>query len=71
MMRFAKWSGMEVNAPKCAASAILHGQAAAVFVGRSDDERVIRPRLEGQISMGHGTVPYLSPLDPYKYLGFS
>ncbi len=67
--RFAQWSGMEVNARKCAASAILHGQAAAGLVKRADDERVIKPRLEGKINMGNGPVPYLPPDEPYKYLG--
>ena len=43
--RFAQWSGMEVNARKCAASAILHGQAAAGLVKRADDVKVIKPRL--------------------------
>ncbi len=67
--RFAQWSGMEVNARKCAASAILHGQAAAGLVRHADDEKVIKPRLEGQINMGNGPVPYLPPDEPYKYLG--
>ncbi len=67
--RFAQWSGMEVNARKCAASAILHGQAAAGLVRRADDEKVIKSRLEGQINMGNGPVPYLPPDEPYKYLG--
>ena len=67
--KFAKWSGMEVNARKCAASAILHGQALAGLVGRADDDKVIKPRLNGQISMGNATVPYLPPDQPYKYLG--
>ena len=37
--RFAQWSGMEVNARKCAASAILHGQAAA---GAGSNVRMMR-----------------------------
>ncbi len=67
--RFAQWSGMEVNARKCAASALLHGQAAAGLVRCADDEKAIKYRLEGQINMGNGPVPYLPPDEPYKYLG--
>ena len=67
--RFSKWSGMEVNAKKCAASAILHAQASAGLAKSPDQDAVIRSRLEGHIHLGRGTVPYLPPDKPYKYLG--
>ena len=67
--RFSPWSGMEVNAKKCAATAILHGQASAGLAKRPDEDKLIRARLENQIKMGRGTVPYLPPDQPYRYLG--
>ena len=67
--QFSKWSGMEVNAKKCAASAILHAQASAGLVKCPDEDAAIRPRLEGHIHLGRGTVPYLPPDNPYNYLG--
>ena len=67
--RFSCWSGMEVNARKCAASAILHGHASAGLVKCPDDDKAIRSRLDGQIKIGEGIVPYLPPDQPYKYLG--
>ena len=69
IQRFSTWSGMEVNAKKCAATAILHGQASAGLAKSPDDDKLIRARLDGQIHLGRGTVPYLSPDQPYRYLG--
>lgn len=60
---------MEVNAKKCAASAILHGQADAGLAKGAEEDKVIRSRLEHQIHLGRGTVPYLPPDKLHKYLG--
>ena len=67
--RFSSWSGMEVNAKKCAATAILHGQADAGLAKGPEEDKVIRSRLEYQIHLGRGTVSYLRPDKPYKCLG--
>ena len=64
--RFSHWSGMEVNARKCAASAILHGQASAGLVKSPEADKEIRARIEGQIIIGKGVVPYLPPDQPYR-----
>ena len=39
--RFSNWSGMEVNAKKCAASAILHAQASAGPVKSPDQDAAV------------------------------
>ena len=69
IQRFSKWSGMEVNAKKCAGAAMLHGQASAGLAKTPDDDKLIRARLEGQIHLGRGAVPYLPSDQPYRYFG--
>ena len=67
--RFSNWSGMEVNARKCAASALLHGEASTGLLKSPDEHKVIKRHLVGNIHVGNGTVPYLPPDKPYRYLG--
>ena len=67
--RFSTWSGMEMNAKKSAATAAPHGQASMGLAMRPGADKLRRARLEDQIKMGRGTVPYLPPDQPYRYLG--
>ena len=67
--QFSSWSGMEVNARKCAASALLHGEASTGLLKSPDEDKVIKRRMDGNIRIGTWTVPYLPPEKPYRYLG--
>lgn len=58
-----------MNAHECAASAVLHGQASAGLSKGPEADKEIRARIEDQIVIGNGLMPYPAPDQPYKYLG--
>ena len=65
---FATWAGTPINASKCAATGALFGSMPTQPLTAPN----LKPSLSGKtkaISMGGGTVPFLDPSQPYKYLG--
>jgi ribonuclease HI/exonuclease III len=64
--QYMKWSGMSINAKKCAATCVLHDtqpRAAA------DIPRHIVTYLTSRLNVGGIPIPFLLPTEAYKYLG--
>ena len=55
---------MEVIARECADCVIVHAQAIAGLAKSLDEDATVRPRPEGHIHPGRGTVPYLPLRNP-------
>ena len=66
LQEFGKWAGLEVNIPKCAITAALHGTKAC-SVGT--DMRAITDIVTREVHMDNKTFPPLGQSDPFKYLG--
>ena len=66
---FSNWGGLVVNAGKSAVTGILHQDYARGIVNNPADVARLRNQLEGKITLQGKPVPFLSPNDPYKYLG--
>ena len=68
--RYAEWAGLQVNHAKCAVTGILHKRAwSDRGLNGPTCERTLRAALKDKIKINGSTVPYLSPTEPYKYLG--
>ena len=69
---FNQWAGLDANADKSTATAILHKDYEVGLIPKNSspcDGPRIRNQLEGKILLGGKAVPYLPPDEPYKYLG--
>ena len=69
---FNIWAGLDANADKSIATAILHRNYETGLIPKSSSPcngPRIRNQLEGKITLGGKPVPYLPPDEPYKYLG--
>jgi exonuclease III len=67
---YARWAGTPVNNSKCAATAILHGEAKRRGGIATNPERLTSLLGHGAaLKMGDEPIPYFPPDKTYKYLG--
>jgi ribonuclease HI/exonuclease III len=64
---YMKWSGMSVNAKKCANSCILHASQPAQQNTQVPEH--IQRHLRIHMEDGEDSIPFLEPTAAYKYLG--
>lgn len=69
---YCTWSGLSANASKCCVTGILYGDYAnrkATSTSSPTSVAKLRDMLEGKVTLGGKTIPFLAPDKPYKYLG--
>jgi ribonuclease HI len=66
---FNQWAGLTANASKCSITGILHGDHHRNPTQAPDDVGKLRYQLENQFLIQGKSIPFLSPKEPYKYLG--
>ena len=67
---YAEWAGTPISHPKCAVSAILHGEAHRRGGLATNPERLNSLLGHGAaIKIGALPIPYIPPTETYKYLG--
>ena len=63
--KYLDWSGLKVNASKCAVTGTLHGAQPTT----QHPNTTLRQQLDNKISIHGSALPYLEPNKSYKYLG--
>ena len=64
---YLEWSGLDVNASKCAATGVLWRDADSGLITTPLDATLLQRRLD--LRIGDKTIPFLHPDKPYTYLG--
>lgn len=69
LLAYVEWSGIPLSAAKCVVTGILHRRAMLRLNEAPCDEKYLRDLLTNRYVSGGTAIPYLSPEEPYKYLG--